>query len=392
MVGRRRTVTVFIMLAILLVLAVAAAFIRAASPPPTVGGVAVTRAVMLSAPPMSPTLSVTVSDPSTGRVVRATVLRRRLQIPVAPTTVVVTNGVRQVVATSPGAGLTTLEADHRSGRVFVTELDSATLHAFDAASGRPLWTIAIDPAVRRTDNRPVVRSPLVDEQTGRLFVADFRTGAISTVLSATGRVVRTVRVPAGGIDMVAIAATKRVFIFHGGQVSVLDATSGRLMGTRTIGRVFDYGPAVVDRRGGRVFLSNGRTNSVTVLDGLTGHVVRSIPVGAHPTLPVVDEGAGSAGQVRVWSIGPISASGGTGAGTTAILDGRSGVLVRTVAGNVGGVGMGQMGQRPPMRVVTQTDRWGWIPAAVRAHLPFVPPPPRPQLVAPPYEIDLSVAS
>jgi len=389
MARRRRTMAVLIMLAILLVLAVAAAFIQATSTAPAaVGGVAMTRAVVLSAPSTSPILSVVVSDPATGRVVRTTVVRRRLRVPPAPTAVVVTNGVRRVVTTSPGAGLATLEGDRRSGRVFVTELDSATLHAFDAARGRVLWTVVIDLAVRRTDNRPVIRSPLVDEQTGRLFVADFRTGAISTVLSATGRVVRTTRMPAGGIDMVAIAATKRVFVFHGGQVGVLNAASGRLVGTRTIGRVFDYGPAVVDQRSGRVFLSNGRTNSVAVLDGLTGRVVRNVRVGVNPTLPAVDERAGSAGQVRVWSIGPISASGGSGAGTTAILDGRSGALVQTVAGNVGPIGTGQ---RAMMRVITPADRWGWIPVAVRAHLPFVPPPPRPHIGAPPYEIDLSVA-
>jgi len=387
---RRRGLSLMLILLLALIGLVVGAGTMWATSGPATGVVSTARAVTLSAPFASPTLRVEVSDPTSGRVVRMISISRRLPIPPPLTAVVVVNGRRQVVASSPGAGLATLEADRRAGRVFVTELDSATLHAIDAASGRALWTAVLDPALRRVDNRPVLRSPLVDEQTGRLFVADFRTGAISTLLSATGRRVRTIYVPAGGVDMAAIAPTRRVFVFHGGQVSVLDGTSGQLVATRAIGHVFDYGPAVVDQRSGRVFLSNGRTNSVTVLDGLTGRVIRRVTVGKNPTLPVVDEGAGSAGQVRVWSIGPIGRSGTTGAGTTAVLDGR-GVLVRTVAGNAGAVGMGTS-QPSIARLVTPPDRWGWIPAGLRPYVPFVPPPPRPRFVAPPYEIDLFVTS
>jgi len=270
------------------------------------------RVFVLGLSPVSPVLHVSVLDAASGRVVRTLVPPR----------------LPSALSTSSGAGLATLEVDQQTGQVIVTELDSATLHALDGLTGRLLWTRPLRPGLRVSAQRPLLRSPVVDAQTGHLFVAAFPSGEISTLDARTGHVLRTVRVIPGGVDMVAIQRTGRIAVFYGGRVSMLATVSGRLLTTRIIGRVFDYGPAVVDQRSGRIFLSNTRTRSVVVLDGASGRMVRSVGVGQgqSPLLPLVDE---RADRVLVPTLGPIHAN-MAGNGSISVLNGRSGFLLRTI--------------------------------------------------------------
>jgi len=270
------------------------------------------RVFVLGLSPVSPVLHVSVLDAASGRVVRTIVLPR---LPGA-------------VAASSGAGLATLEVDQRTGQVILTELDSATLHALDGTTGRVLWTRSLRPGLRVSAQRPLLRSPVVDAPSGHLFVADFPSGDIRTLDARTGHLIRTVRVTPGGVDMVAIQRTGHVAVFYGGRVSMLDAASGRLLRTNIIGRVYDYGPAVVDQASGRIFLSNSRTRSMVVLDGASGRMVRSVGVGQgqSPLLPLVDE---RADRVLVPTLGPIRA-GMAGNGSISVLNGRSGLLLRTI--------------------------------------------------------------
>jgi DNA-binding beta-propeller fold protein YncE len=191
--------------------------------------------------------------------------------------------------------------DPRSGELYVTEGTAGIVHGLDGTTDRLLWSVSLHPLAGIPDHSPTIRPPLADAQTERLFVFDYRTGLVSVLDARTGRRLRTVPMPPGGIDLVACRRTQRVFVFHGGNVSVLDAASGRLLRTVAIGPPRGLGPAVVDEHDGRLYLVNWLTGAILVLNARTGRVVRTIVVGGVPTNLVV---AQRLGRVFVSTTGP----------------------------------------------------------------------------------------
>jgi DNA-binding beta-propeller fold protein YncE len=215
------------------------------------------------------------------------------------------------------------------------------------------------------------RPPLVDDTTGRVFVAGttFPTGQVSMLDIRSGQLIRTIHV-VGWVGGLALdRRTGQVFvadsgpmasrvIIHGslhiplppvpigaGSVAVLDGRSGHLRRTFHITGV----PAgiVVDEQGNRVYVANtGRgqqvvdthpgsissfdvrdgPGSVVVLNAQTGVIVRTATVGVSPGLLAVDARAG-----RVYAI-------------------NEGGLVKVVA------------------------PWAWVPRWLQQHLPFRAPP------------------
>src|SRR5437764_6173844 len=106
-------------------------------------------------------------------------------------------------------------------------------------------------------------------------------------------VLRTVTVGTYPSDVVADAATGRVFVTSTqGGVSLLDARSGRLLGTRAGASAF--GRIVLDGPTQRVFAlseSGLLSGLITVLDGRTGAILRTTP--ASVLDPVVDRQTGA---------------------------------------------------------------------------------------------------
>ena len=244
---------------------------------------------------------------------------------------------------------------------------------------RWLWLVVIPlslvvgAAFRGTTGGPRATPVIV----GRVAL-DRRMGLVSVYRVGTGHLLDTFRIPPGGADMVAVFRSRRVFVFHGGKVSVVDTTTGRLVRTAIVGGLDQYGPAVVDQRSGRVFLADGRDGRVAMLDGMTGDIVRTVAVGTVAFMPVYDE---RKNQIRVWSV-----PGGAGnllAGHTSVLDGDTGTLILTLSGNNGAGIWGPA----TATLVDATDPWGWLPPGLRRHLAFVPQPPPP--MKSPYTIDLS---
>jgi DNA-binding beta-propeller fold protein YncE len=202
----------------------------------------------------------------------------------------------------------------------------------------------------------------VDEQTGRLFGVNRMTGMVSVLDLRTLRTLRTVRVghgaaelwlagvkqfPGPGVPLVD-ERTDRVFIpdTRDGTVSILHARSGALLRTITVGSGpagWNPGPLAVDKRTGRVLLAargafvpswpNPQApplltgaGSVDVLDGTSGDVLATVPMGLVPE--------------------------------SVTLDARTG---RAVVVDHGGT------RRLP-------DPWSWVPSGVRRRIPFLPPP------------------
>jgi DNA-binding beta-propeller fold protein YncE len=288
-------------------------------------------------------------------------------------------------------------ADTRTGRIFVTDSEGVPgamrtlVRVLDGRSGRVLRRIVghggllaimartgcvvigegagvsvLDGWTGRTLRSGVVRSLvdslMVDEQTGRLFNVNRMTGMVSTLDARTLRTVRTVRVGRGATELwlagvkqflgpgvpLVDERTNRVFIpdTRDGTVNILDARSGALLRTITVGSGpagWNPGPLAVDERTGRVLMAVKGTfvpswpnpqalplftgaGSVDVLDGTSGDVLSTVPLGLAPE-----------------SVTP---------------DMRTG---RAVVVDAGGT------RRLP-------DPWSWVPSGVRRWIPFLPPP------------------
>jgi DNA-binding beta-propeller fold protein YncE len=246
-------------------------------------------------------------------------------------------------------GVLTIAA--RTGRVVIGEGSGVSL--LDGWTGRMLRSGVV---------RSLVDALTVDEQTGRLFSVNRMTGMVSTLDARTLRTVRTVRVgrgatelwlagikqfPGPGVPLVD-ERTNRVFIpdTRDGTVSILDARSGALLRTILVGSGpagWNPGPLAVDERTGRVLMAvkgafvpswpNPQApplftgaGSVDVLDGTSGDVLSSAPVGLAPVSVTLD----------------------TRTGRAVVVDG-------------GGT------RRLP-------DPWSWLPSGVRRWIPFLPPP------------------
>jgi len=201
-----------------------------------------------------------------------------------------------------------LAVDAPRGRVVVVNSGAATVSILDAGSGRVLRTVAVS---------GVPTAVAVDEQTGRAFVtlrgaADRRgalvlgTGHIAVLDVPTGRVLRTVAVPATPSVVAVAAGTGRVFVAGAvssgdGRVSMLDAATGRLLHTSTVGAypasmaVVAYDGSVVVSTWPRPGGAGRLTGVVSVLDARTGRVTRSINAGMGLLSPgplAVDERTG----------------------------------------------------------------------------------------------------
>ncbi len=207
--------------------------------------------------------------------------------------------------------------DQGSGHVFVTT--DRRVIMLDAGSGTVLRRITVPTA-------GIVR---VDECTARLFVLDSVAGVVRIVDTHSGRLVRAVGIGRGLIEgymdetkqglgpdaPVVDEPGDRVFVSNSrdGTVSVLDARDGTAirtvrLGAGAVGRSF--GPVLVDTRRQRVFIATAGSirppfqpgdmlvftgsGHVSILDAHDGGVLHTVTVGVRPVLMASDEQAGRA--------------------------------------------------------------------------------------------------
>lgn len=226
--------------------------------------------------------------------------------------------------TDDAANVRGLAVDERSGHVFVGHL-GPTLTMLDARHGTILRHIPIC-----NGSFAVV----VSQHTGHVF-AKCNDGTTTMLDARTGQILHTTQTLNqlwGGA--VVDEPTDRVFEYSWdmGQIDVLDARTGRHLRTLPFG-----GDVAVDEQSGRAFVApvppGGPSgplprSEVVALDGWTGRVLRRVPVAAHPQTSAVDP---LTGQVVVVSAGPVDAQGQPrGDGVLSVLDGRTLALLRTV--------------------------------------------------------------
>jgi DNA-binding beta-propeller fold protein YncE len=229
-----------------------------------------------------------------------------------------------------------IAVDERVGRAFVVSYGSDTrtgrLSMLDTHSGAVVRTVTVG---------LLPQGVAVDERTGRVFVAGedgSGLGDVSVLDVMSGRLVRSVTVGQAPGPIAVDQRTGRAFVLNqnSDSVSVLDTHSGALVHTTNPGRdLFDL---AVDEQTGRVFVANGSNvqvngrlsvpdGSVSILDATSGRLVRRVTVGVLPTAVAVDP---RSGRVFVANKGPVDGNlVPLGNGTVTVLDERSGAVLRT---------------------------------------------------------------
>ncbi len=188
--------------------------------------------------------------------------------------VVDTSSGRVLGAVKVGIRPVSVGVDALTGRAFVTNNGDDTVTILDARSGTVLRAIKVGPNPARV---------VVDERTGRVFVVHGR----------------------GGPRYASHSSLALFASINTSGTTMLDARSGAVLGSVAVGGspVDDVGyvdaiNVAVDQRRGRVFvinqtataaLNNAVHGSVSVLDATTGRLLRTIPVGRHPISLAVDE-------------------------------------------------------------------------------------------------------
>ena len=233
-----------------------------------------------------------------------------------------TGAVRQSITV--GQQPSAIAVDEANGRVFVAVNGSrsgvpaqSAVNVLDARTGRVL------------SNTPVGSDPgpiAVSATTGRVFVVN--NNGVSVLDASSGRLLHTVTVGRFPQAVAIDATTRRIFVANvgaynysstpvgHGTVSMLDARSGVVLHTATVGT--DPGAIAIDTATGRVFVVNALSDSVSVLDAQSGMILNTIPVGVLPVAIAADERTR-----RVFVVNRTDNS-------VSVLDARSGTILRVV--------------------------------------------------------------
>jgi YVTN family beta-propeller protein len=160
--------------------------------------------------------------------------------------------------------------DEQTRRAFVTDSGhdgrTPTVSVLDARTGRLLRATAYGAPVANPSALPLDNGLALDEQTGRVFVADSPYNTVSVLSAATGRLLRTISVGPHPRAMAVDSQARLVLLANegntdsngtwtgSGSVSVLDARSGSVLRTIVVG--IDPIAVSVDARSGRAFIIN----------------------------------------------------------------------------------------------------------------------------------------
>ncbi len=200
-----------------------------------------------------------------------------------------------------------LAVDPATQRVFVANMTSNTVSVLDSRSGRLVHTV------------PVGVSPsavAVDVRTHRVFVANAMARTVSILDARSGVALHTTPVGPVPVAVGVDGGAGHVLVMGaGGAVSVLDATSGAVVVTSVVGA--NASALALDTRTHRAFITGATATGlrqdlysgihrllpfipgtpfgqddgsyVTVVDTLSGTVVRSVPVWSYQGVAVDDQ-------------------------------------------------------------------------------------------------------
>lgn len=204
-----------------------------------------------------------------------------------------------IVGSGPETGL----YDPATGNVYVPNAGSGTVSVLLGFGTGVAATVVVgsDP-----------QTPALDPTSDVLYVPNNGSDTVSAVDAASNVVLATIAVGSEPGPPAYDPATQEVFVpnYGSGNVSVISATSNTVVATIDVGSA-PFGPAaagpphtfsrttkpsgapLVDPSTGEVYVTDGNSDNVSVLDPLTNRVLLSIGVGTEPGAPVLDGGNGN---------------------------------------------------------------------------------------------------
>jgi YVTN family beta-propeller protein len=209
-----------------------------------------------------------------------------------------------------------LAIDPVSGRIFVYFVNESSsfggsLAVIDANTNSDVATIA-----PRVVGDFGIGGMAVNPATGCVYIGNF-SNAVAVVDGTTNSQLGSIDFDSQTFDVAVDAVANRVFVLTGAGVAVIDGSSNVVVNTVGVGN----GRAIaVNTRTGRVYVSSGEgygDGAVTVLDGQTGLVLKTLTVMNRPENIAADS---SANRIYVANIG---------SGTVSVIDGATDEVVAT---------------------------------------------------------------
>jgi YVTN family beta-propeller protein len=220
------------------------------------------------------------------------------------------------VSTAPVVVSWSLAIDPVSGRIFVYFVNESSsfggsLAVIDATTNSVVATIA-----PRVTGDFGIGGIAVNPTTGCVYIGNFNT-AVAVVDGTTNRQLGSIEFSSQTFDVAVDAVANRVFVLTGSGVAVIDGSSNVVVNTVGVGNGRAIG---VNTRTGRVYVSSGEGHGdgeVTVLDGQTGSVLKTLTVMNRPEDIAIDA---TANRIYVANIG---------SGTVSVIDGATDEVIAT---------------------------------------------------------------
>jgi YVTN family beta-propeller protein len=167
-----------------------------------------------------------------------------------------------------------------SKKIYITALDSNRLMVVDIVRERVTASVrvGIEPS-----------GVAVYTRTNRIYVANGGSDSISVISGTTHHVIRTIHVKAGPEAVAVNNRTNRIYVTHPGYgITVIDGNNSRINAWIPLRDRSDVNVLAIDQMTNRIFVTNPYRNTVTVVDGNSNRVIRSVKVGKMPSSIAVD--------------------------------------------------------------------------------------------------------
>ena len=241
---------------------------------------------------------------------------------------VIDGNSNNVIATIPFASNTSpvdIAFDSANGNLYVTNYSTGTVSVINGNTNRVTGVIS--------GFRQGVFAIAFNSANGNLYVTNYSTGTVSVINGNTNRVISTIFVGGNPTAIAVNYANGDVYVADGiNAVRVINPITNRLVGTVSVG----YGPSGIafDSDNGNMYVANFYSNTVSVIDGNSNNVIRTIPMlldSANPSGIVYNPTDKHLYVINYFSLGNTGSGGG---GTVSVInDYTNNVIANIAVGN-----------------------------------------------------------
>jgi YVTN family beta-propeller protein len=222
-----------------------------------------------------------------------------------------------------GNGPMGIDYDSDNGNMYVANFYSNTVSVIDSNTNNVIATI---PFASNTSPIDIA----FDSSNGNLYVTNYNTGTVSVINGNTNRVISTIFVGGNPTAIAVNYANGDVYVADGvNAVRVINPITNRLVHTVSVG----YGPSGIafDSDNGNMYVANFYSNTVSVIDGNTNNVIRTIPMlldSANPSGIVYNPTDKHLYVINYYSLGNRGSGGG---GTVSIINDYTNNIIANIA-------------------------------------------------------------